>query len=566
MPHGKPHLTEGAEARGRSSTPAPRARGDNVLTDIGNVLVNVAAGMQGKPFPAIAQARNKAAQQANFIKEGRLQFEASADFLTTGFDILSKTPGPDQQRVGELLAKKMGQVSPVLAEVFTALSDNFDPEQAGNTARLFGGQSEFMLSTCGGDNQCLLDHASDPDFMKVLTDKNSRDFLDSALAKLSVIGTEFSKQTGIPLSKMGSISESTLRQFMAQFPEGSDAKMNLGEVQAMLDNPVQTQATLLQMGFTPDQIQLKTAEARAKDKPLAQIEAEAAATKRGQEAEEVVPHLLEDGLSVKPMSRAEGRTRGLTEATLTNTSSFNPETGEFEFGQTFLGKLDNPTMRKLFRKRNQLSTIVFQIGRLRSVVGKHGDAVLGISGGLNRLFDTAVTQTKTIVKQAFGKTVGNTTADGTEVKLSNFQFTGEFANQSAEVRSRVLQLGFALAVLNNDGSRPSDADFRASMRSFNFDTVGQMFSALDAIVENSAFNVEIAFKNARIDDNLNIRADVQPFLDRATETDVLKAIDEEVKNLRIEGAFEPLSPEEQAAGERAVTNPLVLDLIPELRQ
>ena len=589
MPHGGTHLTGAAEARGRSPTPAPQARpASTARQTFGDFLADIGAGLTGKPLPGLGRAR---ARQGALLQQQKLamdRMELASGILSQVQVAIQNAPVEERSKVAESFANSaILRPFPFIGEaiILSAQPDNLeamtdlsmliagnDPEIA-NVLVGLGGIEE--ITAFGKDNAALIQ------------DRLRTKHQGTGTAKLRALIPEYIRAveargedpTKIPLSVSGVRGFiASLRQKAGSAPvqdrggvaqqEAPDAALpTLTEMHVMFNlAPQATQAIFNEFGLTTDESFNAAALARAKDKSPAQIETEAAAAKRGTETEEVVPFLLADGLSIEPMSRRVGRERGLTEATLSSQTSFDPETGAFTTQQGFLGKLDSPTVRKLMNKRNQLSTIIFQVGRLKAVVSKHGDAVLGVSGGLNRLFDTAVTQTKTIVQQAFGKSVGSTTADGTEVNLNNFQFTGEFANQSAEVKSRVLQLGFALAVLNNDGSRPSDADFRASMQSFNFDTVGQMFSALDSIIENSAFRVEIAFKNAGFDDNLNIREDVQPFLDRLTESDVFQAIDEEVKTLRSRGAFTPLTPEAITAGERAVKNPFLLDLIPELRQ
>ncbi len=278
MTHGGTHLAETAKNRGLSvRTPSPvpqtRVRGDNILSDIGNVLVNVAAGMQGRPFPALAQAQNQSQTALARFKADTDRFQAIAGLFNQGVTTLLKLPEHLRGPAAEGLANFMGRVEPGLADSFRAFNVANNPKEAQTTFRILEayGPELAALTKNLPDEEIPAFLASSP--VQAMLEQDLKGVGPTAKTKVGALIPHYFTRIGVNPSdpnQVKEVSSTDAKAFIDNpIPLGDQFALTTKEKLFFERFPEQLELLFVNAGIPLDRIKIERAAADAARAPTA---------------------------------------------------------------------------------------------------------------------------------------------------------------------------------------------------------------------------------------------------------------------------------------------------------
>jgi len=270
----------------------------NPLGAIGLVLTNVSRGIQGRELQTDVLRKQRLAEQQQAVNE----LTVGVNAIEAGLNLRDKLPaGPQRDEAMSRFANTVNQTLPGFAGIFSTVAQT--PGRHVDALKGVLAHGETLAAITGGDREQMLSLARDPNFMKTLNDQADRKNTPEIFNSFRTVGQMLNNTSGSRLLQQAAADGWTISDL-----RDPQIKKAFG----LTDSHIQTiernqdlQVQLKDFGFVPTEEVKARGEANARLKPLDRVEAEAAATRRAQEGEEMVTFTNGTETVLRPQREAE---------------------------------------------------------------------------------------------------------------------------------------------------------------------------------------------------------------------------------------------------------------------
>lgn len=483
-----PAASPGATARaprldvlGETRQPPVINARENPIAAIGAMLQNFGRGIEGKELYTTELRKERLQREA-------LEFEKlnlGSNALAKGMELLKNTPAAQREAMATKFGAMYEHILPGFSDTLREASQQ--PEATAEQIRALGDHGETLIAVAG-DIDGALKLATNPAFMKQLddmADQRNAPEIFSAMKR----GQETLMQTpeGKALWEQAMKGGFTLADL-----QDPALQEGLGITQSHVNTIARSkevQSSLREFGFKPVADMDAEAAAKAKEKPLSRIGAEAAAAESAKQSAKIVNYIGQDG-TIKAATLGEREkmaamgfqpfVSGRTEQDLTAQEQAREKdaagksvpvdpyfariagvpptmTKQEAIDKGLVPDIDEPTKRQLQGAEAAARGISGLIGQARAIVEQNPDANTRVAalGGLVTNFKSEL--------DAFGRATGVKIDVDREMKGREDIF-----KQNGIDNALMKQLAISLAYMNakslDDSGRLSDSDVRNSAK------------------------------------------------------------------------------------------------------
>lgn len=488
---------------------------DHPMAAIGSILLNFQRGLKGETLYTDELQQERQQREALALKK----LDVGSTAMTKGLQLMKNTPPEQRAQIAQQYGKLFEHLIPGFTQTLLKAADQPVATEAQIAAL---GEHGAQLISIAGDLPGALELSQNTAFMKQLDEQADRQNAPD-IAQAFKRAVDVLKQTPGTNALLEQTAKNGFTVAELQDPKVQQGLGLTPSMVATISRNKEVQSMLRPYGFIPQADADKQAEARAADKPISQLSAEAAATESARESAKMIRYIDGNGtvklapqgqqaqmaaqgfqplvtgrtdadIKAQAEARAEGKRSGEDKAPIdpyiARETGLPPETtiGDAR-AQGITGKIDASTQRELQTVQTGVKNASDAIGRMRVLLKKNPD--------VNALGPqiTAAAQNLRADVTSVGKALG---IDWLKNQDTNFdQFIPQLKEagiQSAEMQSLVLDLAYMSAVARGQhGQGLSDKDvakFAKIVGTAQSDPA-QLLAVLDSVEQR----FDVAYRN-----------------------------------------------------------------------